>query len=152
PLKTLSKQRPLPNIFNLYTVLTVLLQFAVHFISLVFLVHQASLYSPHKEETKASPAKEEDADVEEEFAPSLLNSTVYIISMALQVATFAINYRGHPYMESLTENKALLYSIVGSAGAILALALGVFPDMAYQFEIVDFPSDVSIYLMFRSRY
>nr|CAD7401526.1 unnamed protein product [Timema poppensis] len=141
PLKTLSKQRPLPNIFNLYTVLTVLLQFAVHFISLVFLVHQASLHSPHKEETKAIPDKEEDADVEEEFAPSLLNSTVYIISMALQVATFAINYRGHPYMESLTENKALLYSIVGSAGAILALALGVFPDMAYQFEIVDFPSD-----------
>nr|CAD7592201.1 unnamed protein product [Timema genevievae] len=104
------------------------------------------LFYFHREETKASPAKEEDADVEEEFAPSLLNSTVYIISMALQVATFAINYRGHPYMESLTENKALLYSIVGSAGAILALALGVFPDMAYQFEIVDFPSDVILSL------
>jgi cation-transporting ATPase 13A1 len=46
-------------------------------------------------------------------------------------------------MESLTENKALLYSIVGSAGAILALAMGIFPDMAYQFEIVDFPAEVS---------
>jgi hypothetical protein len=46
-------------------------------------------------------------------------------------------------MESLTENKALLYSIVGSAGAILALAMGIFPDMAYQFEIVDFPPEVS---------
>jgi len=46
-------------------------------------------------------------------------------------------------MESLTENKSLLYSIVGSAGAILALALGIFPDMAYQFEIVDFPAEVS---------
>jgi len=46
-------------------------------------------------------------------------------------------------MESLTENKALLYSVVGSAGAILALALGIFPDMAYQFEIVDFPAEVS---------
>jgi len=46
-------------------------------------------------------------------------------------------------MESLTENKSLLYSIVGSAGAILALAMGIFPDMAYQFEIVDFPAEVS---------
>lgn len=47
-------------------------------------------------------------------------------------------------MESLRQNKALLYAIVGSGGTVLALALGLIPELAAQFEIIDFPPDVSL--------
>lgn len=46
-------------------------------------------------------------------------------------------------MESLRENKALLYSILGSSSVVLALTLGIIPELSAQFEIIDFPPDVS---------
>ena len=44
-------------------------------------------------------------------------------------------------MESLRENKAMLYSLVGTGSFIALLALGWVPELNEQFAIVDFPDD-----------
>lgn len=119
--------------------MTVTSQFAVHFASLLFLVQQAKSRSPPRPDTLP--------DAKAEFEPSLLNSTVYVISMWLQVCTFAVNYHGHPFMQSLATNKSLLYSIAGSLSVLLAIVSGLAPELAEQFSIVPFESDYQMIVL-----
>lgn len=163
PLKVLSKQRPLPNIFNIYTISTVLLQFIIHFCSLVYLVHEASMYAKDDDVNTTSLSSNnsllsnvnvtslnstETADVEADtFQPNVVNSAVFIISMALQICTFSVNYRGRPFMENLVENKPLLYSTFGTIIVILCLSVGVFEGLNEHFEIVQFPYEFRVILV-----
>ena len=45
-------------------------------------------------------------------------------------------------MESLWENKALLYALSGTGSLILILALGWLPELDEQFGIIEFPPEV----------
>uniref|UniRef100_A0A0N4ZFJ5 Cation-transporting ATPase n=1 Tax=Parastrongyloides trichosuri TaxID=131310 RepID=A0A0N4ZFJ5_PARTI len=138
PLKTLSRQKPMPNIFNAYTILTITFQFCVHFICLLFIVDLATTYEPQTEKVTADT----------KFKPSLLNSSVYLLGMTLQISTFIVNYRGRPFMESLIENKPLLYSIMAATGVVFTLASNAAPDMTSYFELVQFPDDFRNKLIF----
>jgi cation-transporting ATPase 13A1 len=51
-------------------------------------------------------------------------------------------------MESLSENKPLLYSILFSAGSVFFLAGRLVPELSDQFQIVDFPDEVNKILIF----
>ena len=46
PVEQLSRERPLGDIFNLYVLLSVLLQFALHIVSLVYITDLSHQYEP----------------------------------------------------------------------------------------------------------
>ncbi|KAI7902263.1 uncharacterized protein BX663DRAFT_474233 [Cokeromyces recurvatus] len=128
PLQKLSKERPQPNIFNPYIILSVMGQFAIHIIALIYINGLAKSLEPPKE-----------VDLEGEFEPSLLNSAVYLIQLSMQVSTFAINYQGYPFRERIQDNKALYYGLMSVGGVALAGATELWPEVNDQLKLVRFP-------------
>ncbi|KAL6921307.1 hypothetical protein ACHAP8_008506 [Fusarium lateritium] len=127
----LSKERPQPNIFNVYIIGSILGQFAVHIATLIYIARLCDRLAP----------RSDDVDLEAEFAPSLLNSAVYLLQLIQQISTFAINYQGRPFRESLSENKGMFYGIVGVSGLAFACALELFPDINQGMKLVPFSEE-----------
>ncbi|KAF9585540.1 hypothetical protein BGW38_001911 [Lunasporangiospora selenospora] len=136
PLETLSKERPQPNIFNFYIILSVLGQFAVHIFSLIYITREAKLIETDRE-----------VDLEKTFEPGLLNSAIYLISLSMQVSTFAINYKGHPFRESLKENTYLYRGLLAVGGVAIAGATEFIPEFNEWLQLVPFPEDFKTKLM-----
>lgn len=80
-------------------------------------------------------------DLEAEFEPSLLNSAIYLLQLIQQVSTFAINYQGRPFRESLSENKAMFYGIVGVSGLAFVCALELVPEINEGMKLVKFTEE-----------
>lgn len=131
PLKNLSAKRPPPSIFTSYMMLSILGQFVIHLTALISLQSFVVSYEPLKKVA-------EDA----EFAPSLLNSAMYILTLMMQVSTFAMNYSGHPFREGLSENRGLLNALLIVGGIAFLCASESFPELNEWLQLVPFPDDV----------
>ncbi|KAL6863572.1 putative Ca2+ pump [Trichoderma novae-zelandiae] len=127
----LSKERPQPNIFNVYIIGSILGQFAVHIVTLIYIARLCDKIDP----------RSGDIDLEAEFTPSLLNSAIYLLQLIQQISTFAINYQGRPFRESITENRAMFYGIVGVSGLAFVCALELMPEINEQMKLVPFTSE-----------
>lgn len=140
PLTLLSKERPLRNIFNIYVILSVVAQFAIHLGCLLNMVRMA------KDATPAGMPGSWDAvvDTEKEFEPSLLNTSVWMMQMGMQTANFVVNYRGHPFMQSIMENKPFLYSIVIPTVVLLAMIMDWMPEASEYLMLVPFEDEYRV--------
>ncbi|KAI5779355.1 cation transporting ATPase [Geopyxis carbonaria] len=128
PIEKLSKERPQPNIFNFYIIGSVLGQFAVHIVSLIYISRYVAILEP----------KDPNVDLEGEFAPSLLNSAVYLLQLIQQISTFAINYQGRPFRESMRENKGMYYGLVGVAMVAFCCSTEFVPEINEKLKLVPF--------------
>ncbi|XP_057727468.1 probable manganese-transporting ATPase PDR2 isoform X2 [Arachis stenosperma] len=128
PLPTLSAERPHPNIFCAYVFLSLMGQFAIHLLFLISSVKEAEKYMPDE-------CIEPDAD----FHPNLVNTVSYMVSMMLQVATFAVNYMGHPFNQSISENKPFRYALIAAVGFFTAITSDLFRDLNDWLKLVPLP-------------
>lgn len=127
PVEKLSKERPQPNIFNTYIIGSVLLQFAIHIVSLIYVSQYVKAVAPLGE-----------VDLEGEFSPSLLNSAIYLLQLIQSISTFAINYQGRPFREGIKENKGMYYGLVGVAAIAFSCSTEFVPEINEKLRLVPF--------------
>ncbi|KAI2641342.1 hypothetical protein GGS21DRAFT_369988 [Xylaria nigripes] len=127
----LSKERPQPNIFNFYIIGSILGQFAVHIVTLIYIARFCDRLEP----------RSEIIDLEAEFQPSLLNSAVYLLQLIQQISTFAVNYQGRPFRESLSENKGMFYGIIGVTAIAFSCSTEFIPEINEQMKLVKFTDE-----------
>lgn len=126
PLDKLSKERPQAGIFNKYIMGSILGQFAIHIITLVYITREIYILEP----------REPKVDLEKEFSPSLLNTGMFLLQLAQQVSTFAVNYQGQPFRESIKDNRGMYYGLLGVAALALAGATEFIPELNEQMKFV----------------
>ena len=131
PVEALSRERPQPNILNMYILGSVLGQFAIHCATLIYLSQYVySIVPPDAE-----------VDLEGDFEPSLLNSAVYLMQLIQQVSTFAINYQGRPFRESIKENRGMYWGLLACSFVAFAGSTEFIPELNDKLRLVKFTSE-----------
>ena len=85
--------------------------------------------------SKDEPEPEADAD----FEPSLTNTVLFLLSTAMLLTTFGVNYTGRPYMASLTSNKGLAITLLSAGSLIILLTSGALPSLEEYLELKPLP-------------
>ena len=129
PLEALSKQRPPRGVFEVRPILSIGLQFATHLHTLFRCLELCKPFAP------------DDVSVPDgAFSASVLNTAIFLLTSWVQLNTFACNYVGRPFTESLREHTPMLYTLLGGYAAVFLLAAGLCPPVGNYLQLVAPPS------------
>jgi len=131
PLEKLSSVKPLTSIFHPSLFISLLGQFAVHLVTMIWATNTAKQFL--EDDYKV--------DLDGEFKPGILNSVVFLVSNVQQVTVFVVNLQGRPFMTGLTENRPLLWSLLATFILTFMFASESVPGLNKYFQLVPFPDD-----------
>eukprot|EP00930_Biecheleria_cincta_P040191 TRINITY_DN27558_c0_g1_i1.p1 TRINITY_DN27558_c0_g1~~TRINITY_DN27558_c0_g1_i1.p1 ORF type:complete len:1200 (+),score=249.31 TRINITY_DN27558_c0_g1_i1:136-3735(+) len=131
PAKQLAKQQPISSVFAWPVMLTLAVQLVIH----VFVLYSGwQLSTSHR-------SKDFKRDLEGEFEPNLTNTVVFLLMASMHASSFLANYDGHPFMQPLSANKPLMYSLLLFVAIIVACAAEVIPDLNSSMSLVLSPNE-----------
>lgn len=134
PLERLCPERPITKIFHPVIFGSVFVQFALH---LYCMIKTTALVVSIDSETVASMKAEGSTG---DFKPTLLNSVMFLMNTLQGGITFAVNYRGEPFMQKMRNNRPMFISLIILIGMVFYLAAETDPEVNEMLEIVPFPS------------
>lgn len=109
-------------------------QFAIHIVTLIYISDYVQRTEPRKE----------NVDLEGDFEPSLLNSAVYLLQLIQQISTFAINYQGRPFRESIRENRGMYWGLVLVSAVAFSCSTEFIPEMNEKLKLVPFSTGFKV--------
>ena len=74
------------------------------------------------------------------FTPNVVNSIMFLMSSIMQVNTFVVNYRGHPFMEGFWENKLFCRSALFNYAVLAIVTAEVYTPINSMLELVAMPN------------
>jgi len=133
PLPNLSAKHPPDSVLCTQALVSIASQFAIHYTSMIIATEVAlSFVDPF------DPSMIPDGP----FNPNALNTCTFLISVLATVNTFAVNYRGEPFVEPLRDNKMLWRSLQACYAVLFVCALEIFPPLNDLMQLAEFPDTV----------
>lgn len=108
----------------------------MHIATLIYITEVVHRFEPPKDRSEIN--------LEGDFEPSLLNSAIYLLQLIQQISTFAINYQGRPFRESIKENRGMYWGIVLVTAVAFSCATEFVPEINEQLKLVPFTTEFKV--------